>query len=284
MNLFTILFAAFLLGLLIWVIYRSKVKRSGFDVPVSFPKHWSSFLLEKVNFYKGLSAEERLRFESAVQHFLNRIRITGIGTEVNDEDRLLVASSAVIPIFAFPNWEYNKLWEVLLYPDTFSEAFEFEGQNREISGLVGSGGAIDHVVIFSKPALWLGFDNQSDKHNVGIHEFVHLFDKQDGDLDGIPSFFMENQAVLPWLRLIKTKTDEIQSGTSDINPYAALNEVEFLAVAAEYFFERPVLLQKNHPKLYEALYLIFQTDLAKEKKSGRVYGGIRKWPNLLPEL
>lgn len=266
MKIFTLLFAASLLSLLIWVIYRSQVKKSGFVLPSAFPDVWRNFLMEKVRFYAALSAAEKLRFESAVQHFLNRIRITGIDTEVTDEDRLLVASSAVIPIFAFPNWEYNKLWEVLLYPDLFSEEFEFKGHNRGISGLVGSGGVMDHVVIFSKPALWLGFDNQSDKHNVGIHEFVHLYDKQDGNLDGIPAIFMENQAVLPWLNLIKTKTDEILSGKSDLNPYGAVSKVEFLAIASEYFFERPLLLQKKHPVLYEALSSVFQTDLAKRSK------------------
>lgn len=232
-----------------------------------FPNQWRSFLLKKVNFYTALSAEDKIRFESTVQQFLKRIRITGIDTEVTDEDRLLVASSAVIPIFAFSDWEYNKLFEVLLYPDLFSEEFDFKGHNRAISGLVGTGGAIDHVVIFSKPALWLGFDNQSDKHNVGIHEFVHLFDKQDGNLDGIPAVFLNNQAVLPWLHLIKTKTDEILTGKSDLNSYGAVSKVEFLAIAGEYFFERPILLQEKHPELYKALASIFQVDLAEQRKN-----------------
>lgn len=247
-------------------MYRSLVKKSGYTVPPAFPEAWRSFLQEKVNFYQALSPSEKLRFEADIQHFLKRIRITGIGLEVNDEDRLLVASSAVIPIFAFPEWEYSDLMEVLLYPDYFSEEFEFKGQNRGISGLVGTGGPIDHVVIFSKPALWMGFDNRSDKHNVGIHEFIHLFDKQDGNLDGIPAVFMEYQAVLPWLHLIQSKTDEILSGKSDLNSYGALNKEEFLAIAGEYFFERPRLLQKKHPKLYEALSSVFKTDLAKRMK------------------
>lgn len=253
--------------LLVWVIYRSKVKKSGYEVPSAFPTHWQKFLLNKVYFYTALSAKEKARFESTIQQFLKRIRITGIDTEVTDEDRLLVASSAVIPIFAFPKWEYDTLYEVLLYPDLFSEEFDFKGHDREISGLVGTGGAIDHVVIFSKPALWMGFDNQSDKHNVGIHEFVHLFDKQDGDLDGIPAILMENQAVLPWLHLIKSKTDDIISGKSDLNPYGAVSKVEFLAIAGEYFFERPVLLQEKHPELYKAMASIFQVDLAEQRKN-----------------
>lgn len=265
MKIFTLLFAATLLGLLVWAFFGSRRKNSGFQVPSTFPNHWRSFLLEKVKFYSALTKSEKIRFEAAIQRFLSRVRITGVGTTVEDGDRLLVASSAVIPIFAFPDWEYNKLWEVLLYPDLFTEEFDFRGKKREISGLVGSGGAMDHVVIFSKPSLHHGFDNKSDKQNVGIHEFVHLFDKQDGNLDGIPAFFMENQAILPWLNLIKSKTDEILSGKSDLNSYGSVNQMEFLAIASEYFFERPILLQKNHPELFEALASIFQTDLTKRQ-------------------
>jgi hypothetical protein len=41
-----------------------------------------------------------------MQQFLDRVRITGVQTEVESEDRVFVAASAIIPIFAFPNWEY----------------------------------------------------------------------------------------------------------------------------------------------------------------------------------
>ena len=54
----------------------------------------------------------------------------------------------------------------------------------------------------------------------------------------------------------------IQSGKSDINPYAATNEAEFFAVAAEYFFEKPQQLETKHPEIYRMLKLIFEQDLA----------------------
>ena len=52
--------------------------------------------------------------------FFSRIRITGVGTEVEDIDKVLIAASAIIPIFGFPDWEYMNLHEVLLYPDSFN--------------------------------------------------------------------------------------------------------------------------------------------------------------------
>ena len=250
--------------MLIWTIYKSKVKKSGFHVPELFPENWRRFLESEVQFYSRLSPEEKSTFEADIQKFLKRIRITGVKCEVTDEDRLLVASSAVIPIFEFPEWEYKSLCEVLLYPDLFTEKFDFTGDHRYTSGMVGSGGPMNNVVIFSKPALRQGFDNKSDKSNVGIHEFVHLFDKQDGSIDGIPGIIMKNQTVLPWLHLIKTNTEEIISGNSDINPYGTTNNQEFLAVVSEYFFERPKLLKSKHPELYEILSQVFKNDLAEK--------------------
>lgn len=231
-------------------------------MPEIFPEKWRLYLLKEVNFYASLDEEDKSIFEADVQHFLKRVRITGIKTAVDDEDRLLVASSAVIPVFAFPEWEYSSLHEVLLYPDLFTEKYDFSQQDRNISGMVGSGGVMHHVVIFSKPALHQGFDNASDKMNVGIHEFVHLFDKQDGEIDGVPHIIMKNQAVLPWLHLISENTKEMLAGKSDINIYGATNKQEFLAVASEYFFERPKLFQEKHPELYDVLSSVFQTDLA----------------------
>ena len=263
MTTFTILFAISLIALIGRFIYNSKIRKSGYQVPEVFPEDWRFFLQKEIQFYANLNLEEKQVFESDILHFLARIRITGVKTRVDDEDRLLVASSAVIPIFRFPEWEYKTLYEVLLYPDLFTKDYDFNSKDRTISGMVGDGGVMNHVVIFSKPALRMGFDVKDDKHNVGIHEFVHLFDKQDGDVDGIPSVIMEHQAVLPWLKLINKKTAEMTKGKSDINIYGATNPQEFLAVSSEYFFERPKLFKKKHPELYEALSSVFQNDLAR---------------------
>lgn len=42
-----------------------------------------------------------------------------------------------------------------------------------------------------------GFMDQSGKHNTAIHEFIHLIDKTDGAVDGIPEALVSKQYVLP---------------------------------------------------------------------------------------
>lgn len=228
---------------------------------VAAPEKWKKILQTKVNFYRNLNPEQRLQFESDIQRFLTETRITGIQLEVDLEDRLLIASSAVIPLFGFPSWNYKNLDEVLLYPTSFDRNYNMGNKEEVITGMVGSG-AMEGKMILSKPALHAGFDISNDKKNVGIHEFVHLFDKEDGAIDGIPPGFQDKTFSLPWLGLVEKQTDAIIANQSDIDGYGATNRQEFFAVASEYFFERPDMLKHKHPKLYETLSKVFNQDVA----------------------
>jgi MtfA peptidase len=214
-------------------------------------------LLEaNVPFYMKLNPEQKKIFESRMQYFLKGTRITGIKTEVTEIDKVLVAASAIIPIFNFDNWEYPNLNEVLIYPENFNEEFEQEGSNRPVLGMVGSG-AMQNVMVLSQHELRQGFLNKTGKTNTAIHEFVHLVDKTDGYTDGVPENLVTSGIIIPWLQLMHRKISEIREGKSDINPYGATNEAEFFAVASEYFFERPDLLREKHPELYKILEEIF---------------------------
>jgi len=236
-------------------------KKSWKTTTKSFPKDWQIILQQKVAFYNSLTNEEKGIFENDIQEFLLNCRITGIKVTVDLTDKLLVAASAVIPIFRFPNWQYTNLFEVLLYPSRFNEEFETEGPGRSILGMVGTG-YMEGIMILSKPALHLGFENESDKKNTAIHEFVHLIDKMDGATDGIPEILLGKQYVIPWLELVHKEMEGIYSKKSDINPYGGTNKAEFFAVASEYFFERPKLLEKKHPELYDLMEKIFNHDMA----------------------
>lgn len=225
-----------------------------------FPNHWRLILIEHVLFYKALDEDDKDRFEKDVHYFLANTRITGIETEVEELDKVLVASSAVIPIFGFPQWRYSNIFEVLLYSEHFNYQFETEGKGRSILGMVGTG-YMEGKMALSQKALRHGFENASDKRNTAIHEFVHLVDKMDGAIDGIPELLLDKQYIVPWLELIDIKMYAMQQGDSDINPYGAGHRVEFLTVVSEYFFERPKLLKKKHPTLYEMLEDMFNQSM-----------------------
>lgn len=224
---------------------------------IPMPDNYRQLLTDHVAFYRRLNDEDKQIFEGRVQHFLSEIRITGVRTEVEDIDRILIGASAIIPIFAFPGWKYINLNEVLLYPEAFSEEFQQEGNDRAVLGMVGYG-AMQRVMVISKYALREGFSNKTDKNNTAIHEFVHLIDKTDGTVDGVPEILLQHQYTKPWLDMMHANIKEMMKGKSDINIYGATNEGEFLAVISEYFFERPDLLKNKHPELYEMLERMFR--------------------------
>jgi len=224
----------------------------------NLPEGYKKMLEEHVAFYRTLDEPARTKFEERLKDFLGYIAVTGVDTEVNDLDKLLVASSAVIPIFGFPAWRYYNLSEVLLYKDRFNaENYSASGQGRDVLGMVGTG-AMQMQMILSKPDLYRGFGVSGGTENTGIHEFVHLLDKEDGEVDGMPEALLDKKYSIPWLKMMAENITAMRAGKSDINMYGTKNNAEFFAVVSEYFFEKPKQFKQKHPELYAMLSDIFR--------------------------
>lgn len=262
MNSFVIVTSLIVLALILAAYSLFGKKSPAVVAALPLANALKQLLNDHVDYYANLDDANQLRFEGMIAAFLNRVNIEGVGLQVTDLDRVLVAASAVIPIFGYKEWRYNNLTNVILYPDTFNNDFQFEGdENRNIMGMVGSG-YMNGQMLLSQSALHHGFGKSSGKSNTGIHEFVHLLDKSDGATDGVPENLMPHEYATPWLKMMHQEINRIERGQSDINPYAATNEAEFLAVASEYFFEKPDQLQDKHPELYALLSRIFAQDPA----------------------
>src|ERR1700750_1928119 len=181
-----------MMSVIIFFILRKKNKNHD---AISLPDNFRVLLNEHVAFYRQLNDAGKLRFENRIKEFLSYVRIHAVNTEIDDLDKLLVASSAVIPVFNF-NWHYHNLRDVLIYGDTFNqEEFSVTAEERNVLGLVGTG-AMERMMILSKPALRQGFKNENSVSNTGIHEFVHLLDKADGATDGVPQQLLSKQYTI----------------------------------------------------------------------------------------
>ena len=251
------LFPAF--GMYAW--QTGSIRRRHAILREPFLPEWEAVLQRDVVSFRVLDPDAQQRFRRQIQVFLGEKRITGINVQVDTTTLVLAAASAIIPIFGFPDWEWDQINEVLIYPNRFDREFQFgDAQGHDILGMVGTG-ALSRLMILSKPDLIAGFRNAADKRNVGIHEFAHLVDKTDGTIDGVPGVGLDREAIRPWIDLMRRKMTEIEAGRSDINRYALTNEAEFFAVTSEYFFERPGTMQRKHPALYAALEHVFNQDL-----------------------
>ncbi len=246
-----------------WLYFANKLKGKPSKINLNInDRYW---LNEHIHFYTRLSKSEKKIFEDRISLFVTDIIITEIGKEIPNRDTCLyVASSAVITFWGLPYWNYGRLSEVLVYPENFHDDNTIDAQGN-VLGKVHHGGLMDTTMILSLSALVQGFANHNDKRNVGIHEFAHLIDKADGEIDGLPEGMSPSERT-HWIRLCAEEIKEIMKGHSDINPYGATNRSEFFAVIVEYYKEVPETLAKKHPELFEVLDNYFNQQSPTDQK------------------
>ena len=243
-------------GVAVRRVLGRKTARRRAVLSLPFPERWRTFLLERYDHFERLDEVWRSRFEDDVRIFLAEKRITGVGVEVTDEARLLVAASAVTLSVGWPEYEWDQLTEVLLYPDDFDRDYAFGGHER-----VGEA----HVwgtVILSVPALLESFEVPDDAYHVGIHEFTHLLDVDQTHFDGIPAGLNADRAR-QWAAVADEEMERMRRRRhSDFDDYGAHDPVEFLGVAVEAFFEIPQIIRRRHGEAYSILSQYFRQDPA----------------------
>jgi len=210
-------------------------------------------LQERVAFYRRLDEPEKSRFRRDVHYFLLEQTIEGVGIELDDELRALVAASAVILTFGLPHYEWQTYRHILIYKDAFNEDYSV-GNDGNVAGLVHSQGPI----IFSARSLRAGFTRSTDGHNVGLHEFAHVLDLDDGVIDGVPAHLYWD-AVKPWVENVRDElTHNAGKRNKTLRDYGYTNAPEFFAVATEMFFEQPDKLAERAPELHGLLAKFYQ--------------------------
>ena len=242
-----------------WLVRRPCLRRHA-AARRPFPNEWQSILERRVRFYEGLEDTDRERFRQMVNVFLDEVQITGIRTEVDDTIRVLVAASAIIPIFGFTDFHYHRLGEVLIYPASFDQDYHTDtAEEPNILGLTGLG-HLRGVVVLSKPSLLAGFAETPGKENVGVHEFAHLVEQEEIE-SGLP-VEVPPEAVRQWVEFVGRELKHPSNHSSGINDYGYTNEHEFFAVLSEYFFGSPETLKAKNPALYDLLRKLFHQDPA----------------------
>ena len=180
-----------------WKLFECKFGRRKWPVVrMSFLRRLKRILTKRVSFYKALSSREKRKFEFRVMRFLQNHEISTAGTRINETDLVLVGASAVIPVFRFERWRYEGLDEIVVFGPSFDGKFADSGDDGRVVGLLGTGD-FDRKMFLCRDALRKGFSQEEDGDNTAIHEFVHLVDKMDGQVDGIPKVIIRRQYVLP---------------------------------------------------------------------------------------
>jgi hypothetical protein len=98
---------------------------------------------------------------------------------------------------------------------------------------------------------------------VVIHEFAHLFDALDGEIDGVPS--LPPGRGREWAAACAACRDRFAAAVDEgrataFDDYAAESPAEFFAVASECFFQDPHRLARHDPALHALLTEAWRQD------------------------
>ncbi|NIA19899.1 MAG: hypothetical protein GWP07_05670 [Xanthomonadaceae bacterium] len=245
-----------------------------------FPASWRGILVERVKHYSFLNADEKLHLERLVQVFIAEKKFEGCnGLEITDEIRVVISADACMLILGLPHDLYRKLDTILVYPSVvvippsplgvFTQSPLLERPELPISGQAIRRGPV--ILVWDE--VKREARHPESGHNVVYHEFAHYLDMLDGRADGTPELHSREQYGR-WAKVFSAEFLELRrilekGGKTFFDPYGATNEAEFFAVATEFFFDKPVKMQKLHKDLYDVLLGFYQQDTAERERRGK---------------
>jgi Mlc titration factor MtfA (ptsG expression regulator) len=194
-----------------------------------------------------------------VQELIERIPFEGAhGFDVTDDMRIVIAAQACIVTLGHDDYPFDDLHGITLHPDEFvveeSEEDEETGVVTEgYRAISGQSQGSDRIVLSWRDVA----DSQArnDGYNVVIHEVTHFLEYSHPGGDRAARAALE--------AAYESLCDAVDRGEETLlDPYGAEDLTEFLAVAAEFFFERPLDLRERHPTLYVILRDSFRLDPA----------------------
>lgn len=185
------------------------------------------------------------------------------GLELDDADRVLLATHACVPILKLGLDWYEGWHSVIVYPDAFipdrTHTDEAGVVHHSRSAMAGEAWGRGPVILSWTDVLEAG---RTPGHNVVIHEMAHKLDMLNGQANGFPPLHrrMDPRA---WTRVFseawqRLRKDDRHGLALPIDPYGLESEAEFFAVASEQFFEAPGDLRAHLPEVYRQLELFYR--------------------------
>ncbi|MRJ02301.1 MAG: zinc-dependent peptidase [Epsilonproteobacteria bacterium] len=232
-----------------------------------FPQRYRDYLERWFPFYNLLPRELKRNFHACVLTFMEEKEFIGVGIEVDDYKKLLIAANACLLTAGRDRCEYKHVHTIILYPEAVVKreqivtGYVVSEENRVLLGEAWQGGA----VVLSWRDLILGDLNPRDGRNVGFHEFAHQLDMEDGFPDGTPELPWRLYPL--WSQVMEREYKKIErlyreGKRSVLDRYGITSPAEFFAVATEAFFEKPRRLKEEEPELYTLLELYYRVDPA----------------------
>jgi Mlc titration factor MtfA (ptsG expression regulator) len=240
--------------------------------------------LDALPFLAIYTEDEIKRLREHVVVFLSEKSIVGAaGFSVTPLMRVLIALQACAPALWLDADCYDGWENVIVYPDEFIIAREFEDEvgvvhrhREQLAGESMPGGP----VVLSWSDVEAGADWDSAGMNLVIHEFAHKLDMRNGEANGCPPLPADMRPS-DWQRTMNVAYEHFRARVesdedTSIDPYAAESPAEFFAVLSEVFFAEPALLLHEYADVYELLRRYYGLDPARRSEL------LMDWDHALP--
>ncbi|WP_165227140.1 zinc-dependent peptidase [Aquisphaera insulae] len=242
------------------------------------PEEWLRIVRRNVPIFDRLTDSDREELLGHVQVFVEEKYYEGCGgLALTEEIRVTIAAAACILLLHRQTDYFPGLTSILVYPDAYVAPTTTpmggglvmeESQIR--LGEAWKGG----VVVVSWKDLMETAAGRDDGRNLVLHEFAHLLDMEDGAVDGTPVLETRKQYAR-WSAVMepafeRLRRDRALGRYSVLDPYGATDPAEFFAVATEAFFEKPGVLRRRQPDLYEELRAFYRQDPDRWQPRSRV--------------
>ena len=220
---------------------------------------WAA-LRERAPFVSLLSDADAALLRERIGEFLARQRFVGIGLDLQAWQQQMIAAYACLPILHLGIRAYRDWKTLLVYPDTFAPEQEW----------VDEAGVHHRAIVPQAGEAWergpvvLSWNDVASDGAVIVHEMAHTLDATNGDVNGFPALPPEMSAR-DWTGAFSAAFESLKLGIDRgaepaIDPYAATDPAEFLAVTCEYFFFSPVYLREVFPEVYGQLAAYFRQE------------------------
>lgn len=243
-----------------------------------FSADWRRFLVANFAQYEWLTEDERARLEGLTQIFVAEKNWEGCnGLIVMDEIRVTIAAQAALLAIGLNEEFFDAILSILVYPGEYVAketvhrpgGVVIEGESLRL-GEASSIGAI----VLSWPDVLKSGRIPDDGFNVVFHEFAHVLDLEGHGFDGAP-LLEDRVQYQTWAEVMTAEYHRLIQRTRRghatlLDPYGTVSEAEFFAVATESFFEQPLDMRAEHPKLYELFRNFFRQDPAERFERARM--------------
>jgi Mlc titration factor MtfA (ptsG expression regulator) len=203
--------------------------------------------------------------------FLDRKQFHGVGGfEVTDDIAVAVAAQACLPVLQLGLSAYDGFVGIVMHADEVVArrvVTDEDGVVHEYDEpLVGEASVDTGQVMLSWTDVRDAQELAESGYNVVIHEFAHVLDALNGEIDGIPGLPSAEEQQR-WAGVLDAEYERFcgwldAARETVLDPYGAEGPEEFFAVASEAFFVAPQAMKKEQPALYRLLSGYFRQDPA----------------------